>query len=170
MAGNHFHNTTSRSGGVRSLPLFRAAAEVFGVRGVPVAPGVPGVPVPPPAAAPAYYPVRSRHPDDFAPAAPVDVTSAEYLAGMLQVAQNAQHGARKDYVRARAAIGLANRTGRPADKWNKTAAVFSAEQIARSKSLAFRSFNRASADLRAADRAVAAALAALALRVPGAAS
>ena len=147
---------------IRSIPLLQPASAVFGVRGVPVAPGVPGVPVPPPAAAPAYYPVRSRHPDDFAPAAPVDVTSAQYLTGMLQVAQNAQHGLRREYVKARAAIGLANRTGRPADKWNKTATVFSAEQIKRNRSLAFRSFNLALSALRAADRQVATALADLA--------
>ena len=89
------------------------------------------------------------------------LTSRERAEGLLRVAEMNQHTARRDYVRARAAIGLANRTSRPASRWDR-GEVYAAEQVRARRSTAFRAFNRALAALRAADRDVAAARVAVA--------
>lgn len=140
-------NHTPHSGGVRSLPLLRPVAEVFGPT-TPAPPILTWAPTP-------------RHDDDPTYAARPVLTGRALAEATLATAECCRHNARLDYVRARAGIGRANRTGRPADRWGR-AVVFSAEQVRRNRSLAFRAFNLARAALRAADRAVAAAVAGLA--------
>ena len=137
-------NHTPHSGGTRSLPLLRTPARLFG----------PTTPAPPLASMPAPH----RHDaDDVFAERPV-LTGRALAEATLSTAEAARHNARLDYVRARAGIGRANCTGRPADRWGKVV-VFSAEQVRRNRSLAFRALNLARAALQAADRAAAAAVA-----------
>ena len=135
-------NPRARHNPLRSIPLFLPASTVFRPAAEPLPAG------------PATLPFTGG----FAVAEP---TPRDLAEGVLHVAENTRHGARLDYVRARAGIGLANRTSRPASKWDK-AAAYTVEQVRHRKSVAFAALNRALARLRAADRQVAAAAAALA--------
>lgn len=141
-------NHTPHSGGVRSIPLLRPATTVFG-------PTTPAPPI-------ATWTPPPRRDDDLIHGERPALTGRALAEATLATAECARHNARLDYVRARAGIGRANRTGRPADRWTKTAVVFSAEQVRRNRSLAFRALNLARAALRQADRAVAAAVVGLA--------
>ena len=143
-------NHTPHSGGVRSIPLLRPAAAIFG----PTTPTTPTTPTPPIAT----WTPPPRLDDDLPYAERPALTGRALAEATLATAECARHNARLDYVRARAGIGRANRTGRPADRWGKVV-VFSAEQVRRNRSLAFRAFNLARAALWQADRAVAAAVA-----------
>lgn len=106
-------------------------------------------------------PAPHRHDADDVFAERPTLTGRALAEATLATAEAARHNARLDYVKARAAIGRANRTGRPADCWGK-AVVFTPEQVRRNRSLAFSTFNRALAALRVADRDVAAAVSGLA--------
>lgn len=124
---------------LRSLPLFRHAATVFGA---PVAP-VTVLPT-----VPAVHLVEQR------------ATALDLAQDALQRAENARHEARREYVAARQSLGLANRTSLPATRFSRVV-PFTPEQVRARKATAFRAFNRSLAALRAADRQVAEALAGL---------
>lgn len=105
---------------------------------------------------------HSRHGDELYGQGSPHVIAAPGTAAFLSIAENARHEARREYVKARAGIGAANAKGQAATRYSK-AVVFTAAQMKARKSAAFSRFNRASAVLRAADRAVADAVRALAV-------
>lgn len=163
MTAKFFPATTGRSGGVRSLPLFRSPGSVFG-------PSTPAAPPPVEPAQPSLPFVLSQDRTELYGSTPATPPAERALWDAVQRAANTQHGVRREWVAARRAIGLANRTGTPASKWQR-AVVFAPAYVKRRRSLAFAAFNRATAALRAADQAVATATADLAaLLAPGAAS
>lgn len=125
---------------LRSLPLFRHAAAVFG------APAAPAAVLP---AAPVVHLVERP------------ATALELAQAALQLAERTRHNARLEYVAARRSIGNCNRTSLPATRFSPVV-PFTAEQVRQRRVTAFRAFNRSLAQLRAADRQVDVALAALA--------
>lgn len=114
---------------LRSLPLFRPAAAVFGA----------------PAAAPIFA------------AAPVvrlverPATALELAQAGLQLAEGARHNAQLEYVAARRSIGMSNRGSLPATRYSRVV-QFTPAQVRAHRVVAFRAFNRSAARLRAADR------------------
>lgn len=124
---------------LRSLPLYRPAAVVFG----PVAGSVISV------AAPIVRLVVQP------------ATALELAQAALRLAEGVRHNARLEYVAARRSIGAANRTSLPATRFSKVV-QFTAAEVRQRRSVAFRHFNRSLAALRAADRQVAEAQAGLA--------
>ncbi len=125
---------------LRSLPLFRSAAAVFGA----------------PVAAPVLAPAPVVH------LVEQPATALELAQAALQLAEGARHNARLEYVAARRSIGASNRASLPATRFSKVVQL-TPEQVRQRRATAFRSFNRSVAALRAADRTVAEALASLAV-------
>ncbi len=124
---------------LRSLPLFRTAASVFGT----------------PAAAPVLAPAPVVHLVER------PATVLELAQAALQLAEGARHNARIEYVAARRSIGASNRASLPATRFSKVV-LFTSEQVRQRRATAFRAFNRCAVQLRVADRQVAEALASLA--------
>lgn len=141
-------NPQARANPLRSIPLFRAPAEVFGsawqggklVRSLAIV----AVPVATPAAAPAVDPAREL--------ANAEAKLREYI---------------RVYEFARRGIGEANATGTAAvmscGRVIQPAIVFTAERRRARKSAAFRLFNQRRRELNQARRRVDAARAALGL-------